>query len=88
MSHLPAETKPNNNQYGLHIFKYTEWKGSKCHLFNSRRGRFKGPKNMYTIWGLNLIVSSENVFLLLFCSRRTAYIARDNAKKITSVVLF
>ena len=27
------------------------------------------------------------MFLVLFCSRRTAYIVRDNAKKITSVGL-
>ena len=39
--------------------EYTEWKGNKCHPFNSRRGRLKGPKNVYTIWGLNLIVFSE-----------------------------
>ena len=54
---------------------YTEWKGNKCHPFNSRRGRLKGPKNVYTIWGLNLIVSSgKKVLVVLFCSRRTAYI--------------
>ena len=29
-------------------------------LLTSRRGRLKGPKNMYTIWGLNLILFSEN----------------------------
>ena len=39
--------------------EYTEWKVNKCHPFNSRRGRLKGPKYVYTIWGLNLIVSSE-----------------------------
>ena len=38
---------------------YTGWKGNKCHPFNSRRGRLKGPKNLYKIWGLNLRVSSE-----------------------------
>ena len=27
----------------------------------------------------------KKVFLVLFCSRRTAYIVRDNAKKFTSV---
>ena len=27
------------------------------------------------------------MFLILFCSRRTAYIVRDNAKKFTSVGL-
>ena len=37
---------------------YTEWKGNKCHPLNSRRGRLKGPKNIYTIRGLNLIVFS------------------------------
>ena len=37
----------------------TEWKGNKCQASNSRRGRLKGPRNVYTIWGLNLIVSSE-----------------------------
>ena len=44
----------------------------------------KGPKKVYTMWGLNLIVSQKNVFLVLFCSCRTAYIVRDNAKKFTS----
>ena len=28
----------------------TEWKGNKCHPFNSRRGRLKESKNLYTIW--------------------------------------
>ena len=37
--------------------------------------------------GLNLIVFSEKVFLVLFCSRRAAYIVRDNAKKFTSLGL-
>ena len=32
------------------------------------------------MWGLNLLVFSEKV--VLFCSRHTAYIDRDNAKKI------
>ena len=53
-----------------------------CHPFNSRRARLKGPKNVYTIWGLNLIVISGKG---VSCSRRTAYIVRDNAKKFTSV---
>ena len=47
--------------------------GNKCHPFNSRRGRLKGPKNIYTIWGLNFIILSEK---RVFCSvflRRTAY---------------
>ena len=39
--------------------------------------------SIYTIWGLNLIIFlGKKVFLVLFCSRRTAYIVRDNAKKI------
>ena len=72
----------------LHIFYcYTEWKENKCHPFNSRRGRLKGPKNVHKIWGQNLIVFSEKVFLVLFCSRRTAYKVTDNAKKFTSVGL-
>ena len=58
---------------------YTEWKGYKCHRFNSRRGRSKGTKNVYTILGLNLIVFSKKVFLVLGYSRRTAYVVRDNA---------
>ena len=32
----------------------TGWKGNKCHPFNSRRGRLKGPKKLYAIWSLNL----------------------------------
>ena len=31
--------------------------------------------------------SQKRVFLVLFCSRRTAYIVGDNAKKFTSVDL-
>ena len=42
---------------------------------------------MYTIWGLNLIVFSEKGVSCSFCSRRTSYIVRDNAKKFTSVGL-
>ena len=60
----------------------TGWKGNKCHPLNNRRGRLKGTKNVYTIWCLNLIVSSEKGVSCSFCSRRTAYIVRDNAKKI------
>ena len=40
---------------------------------------------IYTIWGLNLIVFSEKGVFFVFCSRRTAYIVRDYAKKFTSV---
>ena len=77
-----------NNPY-TYSKKYTGWKGNNCHPFSSRRGRLKGPKNLYAIWGLNLIVFSRKmVFLALCCSRRTAYIVRDNAKKITSVCLY
>ena len=36
---------------------------------------------------LYMIVFSEKVFLVLFYSRRTAYIVRDSAKKFTSVGL-
>ena len=37
-------------------------KDNKCHPFNSRRGRLKGPIYIaYTIWGLNLIVFTEKV---------------------------
>ena len=56
-------------------------------FWSESRGRLEGQKHLYTIWGLNLIVSSENVFLVLFCSRRTVYIVRDNEKKFTSVGL-
>ena len=38
---------------------YTAWKGNKCHPFNSRRGRLKGPKMYIQYGGLNFIVSSE-----------------------------
>ena len=62
--------------------KYTEWKGNKFHPFNSSRGRLKRSKNVYTIWGLNILVFTEKVFLVPFCSRRTAYIVRDNEQKI------
>ena len=58
----------------------TGWKGNKFHHFNSRRGRFKAP--IYTIWGLNLIVSSEkgvscSVMFASYCLYRQRY-----AKKI------
>ena len=43
--------------------------------------------HIYTVWGLNLIVFSEKVILVLFCSRHSAYIVRDNAKTFTSVGL-
>ena len=66
---------------------YTGWKGNKCHPFNSRRGWLKGPKYLCTIWDLNLIVSSQKGVSCPFCSRRTTYIVRDNAKKFTSVGL-
>ena len=61
------------------------WKGNKCHPFNSHRGQWRGPKNVYTIWSLNLIVFSEKG--VLFCLPRTAYIARENAKTFASVGL-
>ena len=41
---------------------------------------------MYNM-GITLIVFSVKVFLVLFCSRRTAYIVRDNEKKCISVGL-
>ena len=67
--------------------EYTEWKGNKCQTFNSRRGRLKGPKNVYTIWSLNFIVSSEkdvscSVLFTSYCLHRW-----DNAKKFISVGL-
>ena len=55
--------------------------------FSSRRGRLKGPKNSYAIWGLNLIVFSEKGVSCSFYSCRTAYIVRYNAKKFTSIGL-
>ena len=50
----------------------------------------KGPKNVYTIRGLNLTVFSEKYVScsVLFTTRRTAYIVRDNAKNVTPVGLF
>ena len=45
------------NSFGTPCLHRVE--GNKCHPFNSRRGRLKEPKNVYTIWDLNLIVSSE-----------------------------
>ena len=67
---------------------YTGWKGNKCHPFNSRRGQLKEPKNMYTIWGLNLIVSSEEgVSFSLLSTSYTVCTIRDNAKTFTLVML-
>ena len=42
---------------------------------------------MYNKWSKLDIFCQKKVFLVLFCSRCTAYIVRDNAKKITSVGL-
>ena len=44
-------------KYIFFFLGYTVCKGNKCHPFNSRRGRLKGP--IYTIWGLNFIIFSE-----------------------------
>ena len=56
--------------------EYTEWKGNKCHPFNSRAGRLKGPKNVYTLWDLNLIVFSEKgvFYSLLFRDASTSLV--------------
>ena len=40
---------------------------------------------MYTIWRLLDILLRKRFFFVVFCSRRTAYIFRGNAKKFTSV---
>ena len=67
---------------------YTEWKGNKCHPFKSRRGRLKGSKKfIYNMESKLDSFLSKKLFLVPFCSRRTAYIVRDNAKKFTSVDL-
>ena len=29
----------------MYMYIYIGWKENRCHPFNSRRGRFKGPKN-------------------------------------------
>ena len=51
-------------------------------LFNSRRGRLKGPKKLYTIRGLNLIVFSEKrCFWFCFVHVVLLISLRDNAKK-------
>ena len=65
---------------------YTEWKGNKCHPFNSRGDGWKDQKNIYKIWGLNLIVFSKkgvscSVHIILLT------IVRDNEKKFISVGL-
>ena len=68
---------------------YTGCKGNKCHPFNSRRGRFKGPIYIYIyiyfIWGLNLIVLSEKGVSCSVLFTSYCYIVRNNAKKFTSV---
>ena len=35
-----------NVAHNLLLYSYTVCKGNKCHHFNSRRGRLKGPKNI------------------------------------------
>ena len=52
-----------NVAHNLLLYSYTGCKGNECHPFNSRRGWLKGLKNLYTMSGLNLIVSSEKCFL-------------------------
>ena len=80
----PTETK---------FLLYTDWKGNKCHPFNSRRGRLKGSIYIYiyiythTICGLNLIVFSEkgvscSVLFTSYCLYRQRL-----CEKITSVGL-
>ena len=61
-SEKPYFANVKNSAYVGKVFSgiiYTEWKEYNCHPFNSRRGWLNRPKNVYTIWGLNLIVSSE-----------------------------
>ena len=67
---------------------YTVWKGNKCHPFNIRRGRLKETKNLYIIWGLNLIVFSEKG-VNLFCFVHVVLLTSLEImrKKITSVDL-
>ena len=56
------------------------WKGNKCHPFNSRRGRLKGPKKYMYNMGPKRDSFLRKECFLLFCSRRTAYIVRDMRK--------
>ena len=55
----PTLSTVHGRRYVKYQCQYTEWKRNKCDLFKSRRGRLKEPKNIRTIWGLNLIVFSE-----------------------------
>ena len=47
----------------------------------------RNKKYIYTIWGLTLTVFSEKGVCCFICSRRTAYMVRDNATIFTSVSL-
>ena len=38
-------------QLCIYLFIYTRWKRNKCHPFNSRRGRLKGPRNIQDVTG-------------------------------------
>ena len=44
MAILSSQLIYNRYPSNIHILDYAEWKGNKCLLFNSRRGRLKGPK--------------------------------------------
>ena len=67
----------------------TGWKGNKCHAFNSRGGRLKGPIYICIMGSkLDSFFFQKKVLLVLFWSRRTAYIVRDNTKTFTSIGLF
>ena len=63
--HAIAETRLRDLKGSSSFFlfsMYTGWKGSKCHHFNSRRGRLKGPKKLYNIG------SKHDSFLRKRCS--------------------
>ena len=78
----------NNQHYYKLEPPYTECKGNNCHSFNSGLGQLKGPYSIYNMGSKLDSFLRKACFVFLFCSRRTAYNVRDNAKTFTLVGLY
>ena len=77
------------NPYKAANFIYTWWKGNKCHPFNSCRGWLKGPIYIYNMGTKHDSFLSKRCSLFCFIHALLLIgpIARDNAKKFTSLGL-
>ena len=63
------------------------WKGNKCHPFNSRQGRLKGPKNIYIMGSKLDSFLRKRCFLFCFVHVVLRISLEIMRKKITSVGL-